>query len=76
MALSLDSQQLPEDRSVEKENCKPTWEGLPAFEGSPSTGDLYDDQKIDLEYLEYVCTPRVELGREFYDMKIVGYARD
>jgi len=43
MTLSSDSQESPEDRAVEKEDCKPTFEGLPEFEGSPSPKDSCDD---------------------------------
>ena len=50
MTLSSDFQESPEDRAVEKEDCKPTFERLPVFEGSLSPGDSCDDQKRVLEY--------------------------
>ena len=37
MALSSEPQESPEDRKVEKEDCKPTLEGVPELEGSPSS---------------------------------------
>ena len=41
MTLSSDSLVAPEDRAVEKEDCKPTFEEVPEFEGSPSPKDSY-----------------------------------
>ena len=37
MALSSEPQESPEDRKVEKEDGKPTLEGVPELEGSPSS---------------------------------------
>ena len=71
VTFSSDSQESPEDRAVEKENCKPTFEGLSEFKWSPSPGDLCDDQK---RILEYACMARVGLGREFYDMTVEAMA--
>ena len=67
MTLSSDNLVSPENRTVEKENCKPTFEGIPEFEGSPSPKDSCGSQK---RVLEYACMARVGLGREFYDMMI------
>jgi len=67
MTLSSDDPVSPEDRTVEKEDCKPTFEGVPEFEGSPSPKDSCGSQK---RVLEYACMARVGLGREFYDMMI------
>lgn len=72
MTLSSDSRKSPEDRAVEKEDCKPTFEGVPEFEGSPPE-DSYGDQK---RVLEYACMARVGLGREFYDMMVEAMADD
>ena len=71
MALSSDSLVAPEDRDVEKEDCKPTFEGVPEFEGSPSPKDSCGDRK---RVLEYACMARVGLGREFYDMMVEAMA--
>ena len=67
MTLSSDSQEPLEDRAVEEEDCKPT------FEGSPSPGYSCDDQK---HILECACMARVGLGREFYDMMVEAMAGD
>ena len=73
MTLSSDSLVAPEDRDVEKEDCKPTFEGVPEFEGSPSPKDSSGGQK---RVLEYACMARVGLGREFYDMMVEAMADD
>ena len=71
MTLSSDSQVAPEDRTVEKEDCKPAFEGVPEFEGSPSPQDSSGGQE---RALEYACMARVGLGREFYDMMVEAMA--
>ena len=43
MTLSSDSPVSPEDLTVEKEDFKPTFEGVPEFEGSPSPKDSCRD---------------------------------
>ena len=73
ITLSSDSLVAPEDRDVEKEDCKPTFEGVPEFEGSPSPKDSCGGQK---RVLEYACMARVGLGREFYDMMVEAMADD
>jgi len=71
MTLSSDSQVAPEDRTVEEEDCKPAFEGVPEFEGSPSPQDSSGGQE---RALEYACMARVGLGREFYDMMVEAMA--
>ena len=73
MTLSSDSQVAPEDRTVEEEDCKPAFEGVPEFEGSPSPQDSSGGQE---RALEYACMARVGLGREFYDMMVEAMADD
>ena len=68
MTLSSDPQESPEDREVEREDCKPT------FEGSPSPDDSCDgDHK---RVLQYACMARVGLGQEFYKMLMESTASD
>jgi len=56
-----------------KKDCKPIFEGVPVFEGSPSPRDSCDDQK---RVLVYACMARVGLGREFYGMMVEAMAED
>ena len=67
MTLSSDAAEIPENQTVEKDDCKPMLEGLPEFEGSPSPDDS-DGSKGRL--MEYACLGSVGLGREFYDMMV------
>ena len=73
MTLSSDAVETPENQTVEKEDCKPTFEGLPEFEGSPSPDDS-DGSKGRI--MEYACLRRVGLGREFYDMMVQAAEED
>ena len=73
MTLSTEPQMSPEDRKVEKDDCKLLFEGVPEFEGSPSSNDSCTDQK---RVLEYACMARVGLGREFHDMLMETMAED
>lgn len=67
MTLSSDAAEIPENQTMEKDDCTPMLEGLPEFEGSPSPDDS-DGSKGRL--MEYACLGSVGLGREFYDMMV------